>query len=62
MAEKEKNLWVHNLSEMFACGKMQIRIVSKNYIVLCIIIGMDVVLAHYACTFENSNLHFHFKL
>ena len=23
-------------------------------------IGMDEVLAHYACTFENSNLHFHF--
>ena len=25
-------------------------------------IGMDEVLAHYACTFENSNLHFHFQL
>ena len=24
-------------------------------------IGMDEVLAHYACTFENSNLHFHFQ-
>ena len=24
-------------------------------------IGMDKVLAHYACTFENSNLHFHFQ-
>ena len=23
-------------------------------------IGMDEVLAHYACTFENSDLHFHF--
>ena len=23
-------------------------------------IGMDEVLAHYACIFENSNLHFHF--
>ena len=22
---------------------------------------MDEVLAHYACTFENSNLHFHFQ-
>ena len=28
--------------------------------VLCII-GMDEVLAHYACTLENSNLHFHFQ-
>ena len=25
-------------------------------------IGMDEVMAHYACTFENSNLHFHFQL
>ena len=25
-------------------------------------IGMDEVLAHYACTFENSKLHFHFQL
>ena len=25
-------------------------------------IGMDDVLAHSACTFENSNLHFHFQL
>ena len=24
-------------------------------------IGMDEVLAHYACTFENSDLHFHFQ-
>ena len=24
-------------------------------------IRMDKVLAHYACTFENSNLHFHFQ-
>ena len=24
-------------------------------------IGMDEVLAHYACTFENSNLHFYFQ-
>ena len=24
-------------------------------------IGMDEVLAHYACTFKNSNLHFHFQ-
>ena len=24
-------------------------------------IGMDEVLAHYACTFEISNLHFHFQ-
>ena len=24
-------------------------------------IGMDDVLAHYACTFKNSNLHFHFQ-
>ena len=24
-------------------------------------IGMDEVLAHFACTFENSNLHFHFQ-
>ena len=24
-------------------------------------IGMDEVLAHYACTFEHSNLHFHFQ-
>ena len=24
-------------------------------------IGMDKVLAHYACTFENSDLHFHFQ-
>ena len=24
-------------------------------------IEMDEVLAHYACTFENSDLHFHFQ-
>ena len=24
-------------------------------------IGMDEVFAHYACTFENSDLHFHFQ-
>ena len=24
-------------------------------------IGMDEVLAHYACTFENSDLNFHFQ-
>ena len=24
-------------------------------------IGMDEVLSHYACTFENSDLHFHFQ-
>ena len=24
-------------------------------------IRMDEVLAHYACTFKNSNLHFHFQ-
>ena len=24
-------------------------------------IGMDGVLVHYACTFENSNLHFYFQ-
>ena len=24
-------------------------------------IGMDEVLAHYACTFEDSDLHFHFQ-
>ena len=24
-------------------------------------IGMDEVLAHYACTFENSDLHFNFN-
>ena len=24
-------------------------------------IGMDEVLAHYACTFESSDLHFHFQ-
>ena len=24
-------------------------------------IGMDEVLTHYACTFENSSLHFHFQ-
>ena len=24
-------------------------------------IGMDKVLAHYACTFENSDLNFHFQ-
>ena len=24
-------------------------------------IGMDEVLAHYACTFETSDLHFHFQ-
>ena len=24
-------------------------------------IGMDKVLAHYACTFKNSDLHFHFQ-
>ena len=24
-------------------------------------IGMDEVFAHYACMFENSNLHFHFQ-
>ena len=24
-------------------------------------IGMDKVLAHYACKFENSDLHFHFQ-
>ena len=23
--------------------------------------AMDEVLAHYACTFENSNLHIHFQ-
>ena len=25
-------------------------------------IGMEEVLAHYACTFKNSNLHFHFSV
>ena len=24
-------------------------------------VGMDEVWAHYACTFENSDLHFHFQ-
>ena len=24
-------------------------------------IGMDEILAHYACTFEISDLHFHFQ-
>ena len=32
---------------------------SQNTVVLCI--GMNEVLAHYACTFENSDLHFHFQ-
>ena len=36
-------------------------LLSQSTVVLCII-GMDKVLAHYACTFENSNLHFHFQL
>ena len=27
----------------------------------CFVIGIDEILAHYACTFENSNLHFHFQ-
>ena len=25
------------------------------------VIGMDEVLAHYTCTFKNSDLHFHFQ-
>ena len=33
--------------------------VSQSTVVLCI--GMDEVLAHYACKFENSDLHFHFQ-
>ena len=44
-------------------------IVNKTHIVVFIItkygstlyIGMDEVLAHYACTFEISDLHFHFQ-
>ena len=37
-----------------------VRLISQCTVVLCII-GMDEVLAHYACTFKNSNLHFHFQ-
>ena len=33
--------------------------VSQSTVVHCI--GMDEVLAHYACTFEISDLHFHFQ-
>ena len=35
------------------------RVVSQSTVVLCI--GMDEVLVHYTCTFENSDLHFSFQ-
>ena len=35
--------------------------ISQSTVVATLCIGMDEVLAHYACTFENSNLHFHFQ-
>ena len=38
----------------------KIRTVSQSTVVATLYIRMDKVLAHYACTFENSDLHFHF--
>ena len=39
----------------YVCGMCITKYGSTLYI------GMDEVLAHYACTFENSNMHFHFQ-
>ena len=38
----------------------EIRTVSQSTVVSTLYIGMDKVLAHYVCTFENADLHFHF--
>ena len=38
---------------------LKMNTLSQSTVVLCI--GMDEVLAHYACTFEISDLHFHFQ-
>ena len=37
-----------------------ILLVSQSTVVLCII-EMDEVMAHHVCTFETSDLHYHFQ-
>ena len=46
--------------EGFCSTQNVLEIITKYHSTLYI--GMDEVLAHYACTFENSDLHFHFQL
>ena len=44
---------------MWVCFTMYVLCITKYGSTLYI--GMDEVLAHYACTFEISELHFHFQ-
>ena len=60
MLPKKCNVHLHSMLSLVVFLAKLACILSQSTVVLCII-GMDEVLAHYACTFENSDLHFHFQ-